>query len=49
MENIHDKFLLMIFIFALLFFIHQENLYMNYHDLDLFYDIYNTVNEHNGR
>ena len=29
--------------------VYQENVYMIHHDLDLFYDIYNTINTHNWR
>ena len=31
------------------FLSNQENLYTIHHDLNLFYDIYNTLNEHNWR
>ena len=40
-------FLLMGFIVACLFLSNQGNLYMIHHDSDVFYDIYNTINEHN--
>ena len=32
-----------------LFDSNQENLYMIHHDSSLFYDIYNTITEHNRR
>ena len=31
------------------FLTNQENLYMIQHNSDLFYDIYNTINDHNRR
>ena len=37
------------FIAAFLFLSNQGNLYMIQHDSDIFYDIYNTINEHNER
>ena len=37
------------FIVALLFSSSEENLYMIHYNSDLFYDIYNTINEHNQR
>ena len=42
-------FLLMEFTVAFCFLSNQKNLYMIHHDSDLFYDIYNTINEHNRR
>ena len=36
-------------VFCYLFLSNQENLYMINHDSDLFYDIYNAINEHIGR
>ena len=30
-------------------FFSDQNLYMIHHDMDLFYDIYNTINEYNRR
>ena len=41
--------LLMGFIVAFCFLSNQEILYIIHHDSDLFYDIYNTLNEHNQR
>ena len=41
------SFLLMGFIVVFLILFNQENLYMIHHNSDLFYDIYNTINEHN--
>ena len=41
----HLSFLLLLFCFLS----NQENLYMIHHDSDLFYDVYNTKNEHNKR
>ena len=35
------------FIAAFLFFIQSEESLYGIHDLDLFYDIYNTITEHN--
>ena len=43
------SFLLMGFIVPFMFLSNQENLYMIHHDFDLFYDIHNTINEHNQR
>ena len=43
------SFLLIGFIVAFLFLTNQENIYMIHHDSDLFYDIYNRINEHNRR
>ena len=40
------SFLLIGFI-VFLFLSNQENEYMIHHDLDLFYDIYNTVTKYN--
>ena len=34
---------------AAFFLSNQENLYMIHDNLDLFYDIYNTITEHNRR
>ena len=48
-ENIYCDFLLMEFILALLFLSNQDNLYMIHHNSDLFYDIYNAINEHNQK
>ena len=42
-------FLLMGFIVAFCFLFNQENLYMIHQDSNLFYDICNTINEHNRR
>ena len=42
-------FLLIGFIVAFLLFSSQENLYVIHHDSDLFYDIFNIINEHNRR
>ena len=46
-ESIDYLFLLIEFIVAFCFLSNQENLYVIHHNLDLFYDIYNTINEHN--
>ena len=43
------SFLLMGFIVFICFLSNQENLYIIHHDLDLFYDIYNTITRHNWR
>ena len=42
-------FLLMGFTVTFLLFIQLGELYMIHHGWDLFYDIYNTINEHNQR
>ena len=56
LHNLRNKkkhwlsFLWMAFIVPFFFFLfHKENRYMIHHDLDLFYDMHDTVNEHNQR
>ena len=48
-ESILLSFLLIGFIVAILFSSNQENLDMIHYDKDLFYDIYNTITEHNQK
>ena len=43
------SFLLMRFIVTFCFLSNQENVYLIHHGLDLFYDIYNTINDYNQR
>ena len=45
-ENIYYIFLTG-FIIVFFFLFNQENLYIIHHDTDLFYDIYNTLNQQN--